>query len=209
MLKLEADEIFSHFKSKKYERYDEEKHCKLLIRIMSNPYEGTIYSFCVQAMISERTFYKWIDRYDLFCEIYYFMRMVSRDIWEKEGRAFLDKEYQMGTVNYDFEYWKMVGWSRFGVSRTSKIKIKVNENDSPLNLYTRIIKQASEGEFTASEFKQLMEAVNVGLNVHQIFNQQQQIDEIKKDLSRMVANQENANNNFANKGTSQADQHTL
>lgn len=203
MFKLEPDEIYSYFKSKKYEHYDEEKHCKLLVRIMSNPVKGTIYAFCVEARISERTFYRWIDKHELFGEIYSFMKMVARDSWEQEGREFLVKEYQMGTVNYDFEYWKMVGWCRFGVSRTPKIKIKVDETDSPIKLYERIIKQASEGEFTASEFKQLMEAVNVGLNVHQIFNQQQQIDDIKKDLSTMIANQENANNSFANKGTTE------
>lgn len=200
MSKLEAKDIYSHFKNKKHETYNEDKHCNLLIQIMSNPWKGTIYAFCVEAMISERTFYRWVDSHDLFCEIYHYMKMVSRDEWEEEGRKFLDKEYQMGTINHDFEYWKMIGWCRFGISRNSKIKIKVQDNDSPLNLYHRILRQASEGEFTASEFKQLMEAVNIGLNVHEVFNQQEEIDKIKNDLKTIVNNQENANNNFANKG---------
>jgi len=42
-----------------------------------------------------------------------------------------------------------------------------------------------------------MEAVNVGLNTHQVFELQKQIDELKSDLALMVKNK-NGNDTFAN-----------
>lgn len=46
---------------------------------------------------------------------------------------------------------------------------------------------ASNGDFTAGEIKQLMEAINVGLNAHQAFEVQKQIDELKSDLLKVEA----------------------
>jgi hypothetical protein len=44
-----------------------------------------------------------------------------------------------------------------------------------------------------------MEAVNVGLNVHQVFELQKQIDELKSDLS-VVRENTGVQNPFTNKG---------
>ncbi len=201
---LEVNKIYSHFKNKYALKYKEEEHCKLLIKVMMNRDFGCLSAFCVQAMISEQTFYVWVRTHELFGSLFYFTKMVAKQIWYEEGRAIRDKEYQIGTINYEFEHWKLMGWTKFGISKNSRIKINVDPNASPAKHYADILRQATEGDFTASEFKQLMEAVNVGLNVHQVYELQKQIDELKSDCAIMKANT-GVENPFTNKGIAQKD----
>lgn len=191
--------VYQHFKNKRNAKYDEVKHCKLLIKIMLDYEAGTIGAFCCDAMISEVTFYDWVREHELFRNIYYYCKVVTRELWEEEGRKLRDAEYPMGTINHAFDYWKMIGWSRFGISRNSRLKLNLNDQDSPAQHYATILRQASEGDFTASEFKQLMEAVNVGLNVVQTIDMQKQIDELKSDLKTLRDNK-GVENPFTNKG---------
>ncbi len=195
-----VDKIYEHFKNKKTENYEEEKHCKMLIEIMMDAQKGTVSAFCIKAMVCERTFQHWISRHELFRNLYYFSKMLAREQWEREGRALRDADYPMGVINYSFEYWKMMGWSRFGISKVSKLKLAIKEGATPAELYNSILLQATEGDFTASEFKQLMEAVNVGINVYQLSELQKQIDELKSGLAVMEQNT-NVKNSFAAKGT--------
>jgi hypothetical protein len=192
-------EIYDRFKNKHYTKYDEEAHCKLLIKTMLDKDGGTVSAFCMAALTDESTFYKWVNKHELFKNIYYFCKMLAREVWEEEGRRLRDADYPMGTVNYSFEYWKMIGWSRFGISKNSRLKLSLAIDDSPLKHYEQILRQASDGDFTASEFKQLMEAVNVGINVYQTFEMQKQIDELKSNLEVMQTNT-NVKNTLANKG---------
>lgn len=194
-----VDKIYKHFKSGGECKYDEEKHCRMLIQVMMNPNKGTVSSYCVDAMICPKTFHNWVARYPLFENLYHFSKMLAREQWEDEGRALRDADYPMGTINYSFEYWKMMGWSRFGISKVSKIKIEVTDKPSPSELYYQIIKQAKEGDYTAGEFKQLMEAVNVGVNIHQLSELQNQIDELKSALLVMEQNT-GVQNPFTDKG---------
>lgn len=202
---LDVDKIYSHFRKGGHHKYQEEKHCKLLIKIMMDKNQGCYSAFCVQAMINERTLYKWVNMYELFGTLFYFTKLVAKQLWYEEGREIRDKEYQLGTLNYQFEHWKMLGWTKFGISnKNSRIKLNVDANETPAQHYASILKQAAEGDFTASEFKQLMEAVNVGLNVHQVFELQKQIDELKSDFEIVTANT-NVENPFTNKGIAQKD----
>ena len=201
---LDVDKVYKHFKNKNSQKYKEEEHCKLLIKVMMDKDSGCPSDFCVQAMIAETTFYAWVRTYPLFFNLYYFTRMVAKQLWYEEGRSIRDREYQLGTMNHEFEHWKLMGWTKFGISRNSRIKINVDPEASPAKHYADILRQASEGDFTASEFKQLMEAVNVGLNVHQTFELQKQIDELKSDLA-IVTENTNVQNPFTNKGIAQKD----
>jgi len=201
---LKVEKIFRYFKEGENKHYNEDRHCRMLIDAMLDENKGTMSAFCVDAMITEKTFYNWVKAHPLFCDLYSFCKLLSRQIWEKEGRNISDKEYVMGTVNYEFEHWKMIGWSRFGVGKNSRIKLNLDPKASPLDHYHQVLIQASEGDFTASEIKQLMEAVNVGLNTHEKLELQKQIDELKADLMTMSANQ-NVQNSFSNKGIAQKD----
>jgi hypothetical protein len=155
-------------------------------------------------MITDDTFYNWVKKHELFRYLYVFSKILARELWESEGMKLRDEDFPMGTVNYKFEHWKMIGWSRFGVSKNSRIKLNLDPNGTPLDHYKQVLIQASEGDFTAAEIKQLMEAVNVGLNTHQVFELQKQIDDLKSDLSIVTANT-NVQNPFTNKGTAQKD----
>jgi len=194
------EEIFQHFKKGTGKHYDEEKHCKLIVSTMMNSERGTVGAFCVEAKISEFTFYEWVNRYPLFKDLYLYGKLIARQVWEEEGRQLRGQDFPMGVINYAFEHWKMIGWSRFGVGKNSRIKLNLNPNGTPLEHYQQVILQASEGDFTASEIKQLMEAVNVGLNTHEKLELQKQINELRADLASMSANQ-NVQNPFTNKGT--------
>lgn len=204
-----VNEIYEHFrKGKKREPYNEEKHCKMLIATMLDPDRGTVESFCVEAMITDRTFRNWRVKHELFDEMYHFSKMVAREKWDDQGRKIRDADYPMGTVNYEFEYWKMIGWTRFGVSRNARLKIRLDPDATPESHYRAILKQASEGDFTASEFKQMMEAVNVGLNVHQVIELQKQIDSLKSDLAIMRENTD-VHNPFSDPPVAKADTDTV
>lgn len=204
-MKLDSKAVFEHFKGRgRNPIYDVERHCQLLIDTLMDKSKGTVCSFCVEAMITEPTFWKWVNTEPLFSDLYSFGKLYAREVWEREGRELKDITMPIGTISYAFDYWKLIGWSRFGVSKNSRIKLNLDPNATPEKHYSQLLKQACDGDFTAGEIKQLMEAVNVGLNTHQVFTLQKEIDQLKLDLATMNENT-NAHNSGSNKGIAQKD----
>jgi hypothetical protein len=130
--------------------------------------------------------------------------MAARENWEEEGRSLQHRTYEKGESGHAFEYWRMIGWSRFGVGKNSRIRLDLDPNANPNTHYQQLLKQAASGDFTAGEIKQLMEAINVGLNAHQVFTLQKEIDELKSNLEKMNTNQ-HAHDSFSNKRATQKD----
>jgi len=183
MAKIDPKEKYQKFK---YESvYDEELHCSWIIEVMADPRRGTHAAFCVEADISNRTFYQWLDRYPVFDNCYQYGKMVARYNWEREGQDLEDLESK--EVGCKFELWRLKGWSQFGIGKNSRIRLNLTKGGTPAQHYHDILKHAGNGDFTAGEIKQLMEAVNVGLNAHQAFELQKQIDELKNDLEKVEA----------------------
>ena len=201
---LELKENFS--KEKKGKLYDEAIHCPLIIDRMNN--KGTYSSFCIEIGIAESTFFTWVQRYPMFGFSYYYGKMIARQNWEDEGEQLRDHVYEKGESGHSFEYWRMVGWSRFGVGKNSRIRLELDPNGTPMDHYKQIMKQASNGDYTAGEIKQLMEAINVGFTAHQVCDLQKQIDELESDLVKMDTNR-NAQSTISNQQTAQKDTHTL
>lgn len=193
------DEIYREAKAGRRTLYDEEKHCKMLLDIMMNNKKGTMCYFCCEARVDEKTFYNWLKKHELFAHLYSLGQMFARKRWEEEGQDIRDMTLPMGTISYAYEYWKMIGWSRFGVSKTAKVKLELDPASSPDKHYAQLMEQARDGAFTAGELKQLMEAINAGLNAHQVFKLQKEIDELKSDLAIMGVNK-NGDNSITNKG---------
>ena len=189
-------------------KYDEEKHCTMLLEAMRNPERSTYSSFCVEAMISENQFYSWVRTHTEFRDCYSYGKMLSRENWEQQGRDIREEVSMPGTQNCKFEYWRMIGWSRFGIGKNSRIKLDLNPKATPAEHYSQLLQQASEGDFTASEIKQLMEAVNVGLNTHQACVLQKEIDQLREDLIVMRANS-NGNDIGSDKRIAKDDQDSL
>lgn len=183
----EAKELYKEIKGRPT-KYDEDIHCHMILQVMADSEKGTLSAFCVEAKISERTFYKWLHAHAFFEECYSLGKMYARKNWEEEGRAIRDGILPPGSISYRFEHWRMVGWSQFGIGKVSKIRLGLEPNATPREHYQQLIKQASDGDFTASEIKQLMEAINVGLNAHQVFKLQEEIDQIKNDVEIMRSN---------------------
>ena len=150
--------------------------------------------------ICENTFFDWVNRHELFRECYSVGKMYAREMWELEGQRLRDYTNPPGVIDHAFDHWRMIGWSRFGISKNSRIKLNLNPDDNPNKHYQQILKQANSGDFTASEIKQLMEAVNVGLNSHQVIEMQKEINQLKSDLETMRANS-GVKNTFTDKGT--------
>lgn len=198
---MNVDEIFEKIKTRPT-IYDEEIHPKLILKMMLE--KCRLSAFCCEALVTETTVYNWVAKHELFATCYAMGKAFARENWEKEGERIRDRELPIGVVDYAYEHWKMMGWSRFGISKNSRIKLELDPEASPLVHYGQLLKQAADGAFTASEIKQLMEAINVGLNVHQSFELQRQIDELKSNLDIMNTNS-NGNNSSTAKGIAQKD----
>lgn len=196
---IDAKELYEIVKGKKV-KYDEPKHCLLLLQVMSSKEKGTFSAFCVQAHISETTFYRWIHEHEIFRECYALAKMIALENWEAQGRELYDLEMDARTTSYKHQIWQMQGWSRFGIAKVAKLRLKLDPESNPNEHYHQLIKQASEGAFTAGELKQLMEAINVGLNAHQIIKLQEEINNLKSDLALMKENSNNGNNSLPAKG---------
>jgi hypothetical protein len=200
---VDAEAIYKKLKDNP-NGFNEELHCPMVIRIMCNKDKGTISAFCAEALISNRTFFKWVAKSQIFEECYLLAKMFSQENWEEEGRQLRNRILEKGESDHSFEYWRMVGWSRFGIGKNSRIRLDLNPEDSPNMHYSQLLKQAASGDFTAGEIKQLMEAINVGLNAHQVFALQKEIDELKSNVEKINTNKD-AHNTFTNKGIAQKD----
>jgi len=191
-----AEEIYKEIKGRKGKSiYEEEKHCILILKIMNDPNKGVVSSFCVEAKIGDSTFWDWCNRHEMFLQCYALGKMFARERWEEEGRQL--RQIPNEEVGCQFEYWRMQGWSRYGVGKNSRIRLSL-QGSNPSDHYNQLIQQASNGDFTAGEIKQLMEAINVGLNAHQVFELQKEIDSLKADLAKMQE-LKHGQNNYTNK----------
>lgn len=195
---FDPEKVYEKFKSTRTP-YSEKIHCPLLLKIMADKEKGSMASFCVEVGISDSTFYHWLNKYKVFEECYGMGKMVARDNWEKEGREMRMIPY--AELGCQFEMWRTIGWSRFGIGKNSRIRLNLNPKDSPAQHYAQLLQQASQGEYTASEIKQLMEAVNVGLRAHEVFNLQQEIEQLKADIIKLNEIK-NGENTYTVKGTS-------
>jgi hypothetical protein len=190
MPKVDAQAIYESVK--KYGRvvYKEEIHCPMVITVMADKKKGRYSAFCVEARISEDTFYNWLRDNTLFMECYALSKMMAREAWEELGEEIGHEVTMPGTSTHRFEHWRMIGWSRYGVGKNARIRLELNAKGSAADHYEQLMTQASKGDFTAGELKQLMEAINVGLNVHQVHALQKEINQLQSDLKTM---QENSN----------------
>jgi hypothetical protein len=177
-------EVYKQLKSQKA-GYDEKIHCPMIINILCNPNEGTMAAFCVAAKITDSTFYRWLAKYKIFNDCYRYGILMARVNWDEEGRNSRDEE------GFNLEYWRIVGASRFGVGKTNRVRVSIDSDSNPYEQYKQLISQASLGDFTAGELKQLMESINVGTRTYETFELQKEIDEMRKDLLKMEQNHGN------------------
>ncbi len=141
-----------------------------------------ISTFCSNAMVSDSTFWNWTNKHPIFEECYRIGAQIARELWELEG------EEGQSNEDFNFEHWRTIGQARFGLGRTARVRFGVEYEASPYEQYKQLVRQASHGDFSAAEVKQLMESVNVGCKVYETYEMQKQIDEMKADLVKMEQN---------------------
>lgn len=166
--------------------YEEKKHCAMVIDVLGNPEKATMASFCIEAGISDKTFYKWINKYDIFHECYRYACMLSQQQWDNTGKNGMYDE------DFNIEVWKVQGAARYGVGKTNRVRVHIDADTSPFEQYKQLMAQASNGDFSSSELKQLMESINIGCRAYEQFELQKEIDVMKTDLKKMSQN--NADN---------------
>ena len=157
-------------------KYEEDKHCLRILEIL--PVKWRISSFCIEVLISESTFYNWVNRYPVFKSCYCVAQFLAHEAWEKEE---VDNK---GNPEWDRKAWISKG-TRYFVHDKSKLKLEVDPTANPWEQYQQILRQAEKGDFNASEIKQLMESVNVGTRVYETFKLQVELDKMKEELTEM------------------------
>jgi hypothetical protein len=182
MTKIDAKKLYMQIKNKKG-TYNEEVHCPMILEVMDN--EGTMTAFCRKAMISDALFYRWVSKYKVFRECYALGKILSRSNWEKEGEEGKSEEF------FNFDHWRLTGAMRYGVGK-NRVRMGIDPKADPYKQYQQLVEMANDEEFNASEIKQLMESINVGIRAFESFEIQAQVNKIQDDVHQMGAR--NANN---------------
>jgi len=175
MNEIESRELYQEIKQRK-KIYVEELHCPMVIEHVVRT--GRVTTFLVAARISENLFWKWCRLYsETFYECYRIAKAMAQEAWE------VDYEENSRNDDFDLADWKRRG--QYFFKDQSKIILGIKKDSEPYDHYKQIMEQATDGDFNASEIKQLMEAVNVGTRVFEAFKLQQEVDKMKQDLSEM------------------------
>lgn len=175
MTQIDAKNLYLQFK-KGAKVYQEDIHCPMIIDVMNN--EGTAIAFMRKAQISDCSFYNWLKKYKVFRECYAYAKIISRDNWEKEGERGKDEEF------FNFDLWRITGAMRYGIGR-NRVRMGVDPKASPYDQYKQLVEMANTEEFSASEIKQLMESINVGIRAFESFELQNQVNKIQEDVNQM------------------------
>lgn len=186
MNKLDPKEIYETVKTQG-QKFEEKKHSIMVLEIIGNG--GSISEFCVEAGISDRTFYKWKRANAVFDECHKISSQYAQMLWEREGESNADNP------DFNWRYWEGIGASRFNHGKQARIRVNVDEQADPHVQYQQLMKQAQEGDLTASEIKQLMESINIGIRAFESFKLQSEVDKMKDELVKMSL--ENGNNSFS------------
>jgi hypothetical protein len=182
MTKLDPKKIYATVK--KNISYDENKHCLMVLEIIGNG--GSVAEFCTQALVSDRTYYRWRRSHPIFDECSRIAHLHSQVLWEREGEENADN------LDFNWRYWEGIGAQKFNHGKQSRIRLNIDEHADPYTQYKQLVQQAGEGDLTASEVKQLMESINIGIRSYESFKLQSEVDKMKDDLVKMSV--DNGNN---------------
>lgn len=169
--------------------YRQEHHCEAAINILGDRHKGTIADICREFVITENQFNEWRRDYPLFNQAVEYGLVVAKVNWQNEPKVFANEKTEL--ERFDFNMWRYAGKYRFGISEQPKIKVFIDKNLSPVEQYGQLLDCAAMGYYSASEFKQVSEAVNIGIRAHETFKMQEEMDGLKETLKEIQ--QRNAN----------------
>lgn len=175
MAQIDAKRLYLQFK-RGDKAYKEEVHCPMILDVMNT--DGTAVAFCKKAEVSDTVFYQWLKKHKVFRDCYAYGKILSRYNWDKEGQDGKDEEY----FNYDL--WRLTGAMRYGVGK-NRVRMGVDPKANPYKQYQQLVEMANDEEFNASEIKQLMESINVGIRAFESFELQAEINEVKDTVKQL------------------------
>ena len=175
MTQIDAKGIYLQFK-KGRQKYNEEIHCPMILDVMNE--EGTQVAFCKKAVISCSLFYDWVNKYKIFAACYAYGKILSKANWEEEGEKGKDEEF------FNFDLWRMTGAMRYGVGK-NRVRFGIDAKATPYIQYQQLVALANTEEFNASEIKQLMESINVGIRAYESYELQGQVSQIQEEVKQM------------------------
>jgi len=175
MTEIDAKRIYLQFKTGG-RKYNEEIHCPMILEVMNN--EGTQVAFCKKAVISSSVFYEWTKKHKVFAACYAYGKILSKANWEEEGVNGKDEEF------FNFDLWRMTGAMRYGVGK-NRVRFGIDAKATPYIQYQQLVELANSEEFNASEIKQLMESINVGIRAYESYELQGQVSKIQEEVNQM------------------------
>lgn len=162
--------------------YVQEKHCKEAIEILGDKDRGTYADICKAFVITESEFNEWRKKYTLFNKAVEFGQVLAKVNWQNEPREHKELDDDGESKPFNFSVWKYVGKCRFGISDQAKIKVELDKTLSPVEQYGQLLDCAAMGYYSASEFKQVSEAINIGIRAHEVCNMQSELNELRQTL---------------------------
>jgi hypothetical protein len=178
MTKLDPKKIYEQAKKNVNGKvYDEKKHCLMVLEIIGNG--GSVAEFCVEALVSDTTYYDWRRKHRIFDECSRIAVNFAQMLWEREG------ENNADNPDFNWRFWEGIGTSRFYYNKQGRVRVNLDTKADPHVQYQQLLMQASEGDLSASEIKQLMESINIGIRAYESFKLQQEVDKMKDDLAKM------------------------
>lgn len=180
-------------------KYEEEKCCVLLLKMFNEG--GSVATFCKEFGIGDSTFWEWTRRHKIFDDCHRLAVMIAHSNWEEEGNDNKDNP------EFNADHWKITGSTRFNLGKSARVRLGVDYKSNPHQMFQHLMKQAAEGDFTATELKLLMESVGAGTRAFETFKLQNELDELKTDLEKM--GRHNGDNIIAIEGAKKTSQYPL
>ena len=158
--------------------YDAEKHCSLIIDLFAKN-EG-LSEFCLAVGISRDTYVQWMRENEDFRKCASLAKDVGIASWMRLYTEFEPDEH---TDKFNTVPWYSLYKKNFG--EQNKVTVYLDPKANPIQQYAQVMQQATNGDFTATEIKLIMESINIGLRAHEVCNLQGQVDELKDGLKKM------------------------
>lgn len=127
--------------------YNKEKHVPLLARVF---YKGcSVRQFCAQALISEKTFYNWLNKHKEFKHTYDISLNFAADFWER---------VPFENPEFNYPYLQAVLRSRFGFGKS---RLKLKDKKTPAEIVDIIQEGLSDQTINIQDLKPLIELIQV------------------------------------------------
>lgn len=145
--KISESKLIKHCMSGKPTKYNKDIHIPLLIKCFIKGH--SVRQFCARALITERTFYNWLNDHREFKNCYDVALNFAADFWE--SLPFKNPEF-------NYPYLQAVLRNRFGFGKS---KLKLKDKKSPVEIVDAIQEGLSDQTINIQDIKTLIELIQI------------------------------------------------